>query len=69
MESRWSESPLWRPILHRSREAVETLARDMRAAEQRRDSVPPSAIDAKPERPATKKRSRRRRATKPARKS
>lgn len=64
MESVWSELPHWRPILDRSREAVETLARDMRAAESRQaEDASPSSPEAVA-RPATRKRRRRTRSKK-----
>lgn len=59
MESRWSDSPHWRPILDRSRGAVETLARDMRAAESRGESSSRSP-EAVVERPAPTRRRRKR---------
>ena len=61
MESRWSDTPHWRPILDRSRGAVETLARDMRAAESRIDESLLPSSDAEPVRsaPTTRKRKKR----------
>lgn len=55
MDSRWTETAAWRPVLQRGREAAETLARNMQAAEQREQ---PNRASRKP--PARQVKRRRR---------